>query len=90
MNCIKTSIFRKTARQLDAKAKKELLAVITQIENAESLTDLPHVKEMKGSQNKGFFRIRFGQYRLGFFLEADGDIELREVGSRGDFYKTFP
>ena len=90
MNCIKTSIFRKTARQLDAKARKELVVVVAQIENAESLADLPHVKEMKGSKNKGFFRIRFGQYRLGFFLGTDGDIELREVGPRGDFYKTFP
>ena len=30
-----------------------------------------------------------GNFRLGFFLTGDNDIILREVGPRGDFYKTF-
>ena len=45
---------------------------------------------MKGGKNKGFFRVRFDNFRLGFFLTTENDIILREVGARGNFYKTFP
>ncbi len=90
MNYIETAIFRKTARRLDAPARAALVNVLTQIEAAHNINDIPNVKDLKGGKNKGFFRIRFGDYRLGFFLTSDNDIQLREVGPRGDFYKTFP
>jgi mRNA-degrading endonuclease RelE of RelBE toxin-antitoxin system len=90
MNYTETSIFRKTARRLDAQTKAELVEILDAIQAAESIENLQHIKHMKGGKNKGFYRIRFGNYRLGFFLTTDGDILLREVGLRGDFYKTFP
>ncbi len=90
MNYIETTIFRKTARRLDNQTRAELVEILAQIEAAATFTDLQNVKDMKGGKNKGFFRIRFGEFRLGFKLTINGDIELRQVGPRGDFYKTFP
>jgi mRNA interferase RelE/StbE len=90
MNYIPTNAFKKSARRLDAQTRAELVQIIAQIETANSIADLPNLKDMKGGKNKGFYRIRFGEYRLGIFLTDEGDVILREVGPRGDFYKMFP
>ncbi len=89
MNYTPTNTFRKSARGLDAQTRAELADVLGQIEAADAIDDIQNLKDMKGGKNKGFFRIRFGNFRLGFFLTGDNDIILREVGPRGDFYKTF-
>jgi mRNA interferase RelE/StbE len=90
MNYIPTNAFKKSARRLDAQARAELVELLAQIETAQTIGELPNLKDMKGGKNKGFYRIRFGEYRLGLFLTKDNDIILREVGPRGDFYKSFP
>jgi mRNA interferase RelE/StbE len=90
MNYISTNAFKKSARRLDAQTRAELAQIVAQIEMANSIAELPNLKDMKGGKNKGFFRIRFGDYRLGIFLTDEGDVILREVGPRGDFYKMFP
>lgn len=90
MNYIETNVFKKTARRLDTQTRAELVDVLAEIEAADTIDDLQNLKNMKGSKNKGFYRIRFGNFRLGFFLTADKDIILREVGPRGDFYNMFP
>jgi mRNA interferase RelE/StbE len=90
MNYIPTNAFKKSARRLDAQTRSELAQIVAQIETANSIADLPNLKDMKGGKNKGFYRIRFGEYRLGIFLTDEGDVILREVGPRGDFYKMFP
>ena len=90
MNYTPTNTFKKSARCLDAQTRAELVDVLAQIEAADTIDDLQNLKDMKGGKNKGFYRIRFGNFRLGFFLTSDNDIILREVSPRGDFYKTFP
>ena len=90
MNYTPTNAFKKSARRLDAQTRSELVEVLAQIEAADTIEDIPNLKDMKGGKNKGFFRVRFGNFRLGFFLTAENDIILREVGPRGDFYKTSP
>ena len=90
MNYIATSRFRKAARQLSSETRKKLANVIIEIEAAETISDLTNCKEMQGKANKGYFRVRFGDYRLGFTVDDENTIFLVDVGSRGDFYKTYP
>ena len=90
MNYIATSRFRKAARQLSAEARQRLANVIIEIEAAQTIANLLNCKEMQGKVNKGYYRIRFGDYRLGFTVDAQNTVLLIDVGSRGDFYKTYP
>ncbi len=90
MNYVATSRFRKAARQLSSEARQRLANLIIEIESAETISDLTNYKEMQGKVNKGYFRIRFGDYRLGFTVDDENTILLVDVGSRGDFYKTYP
>ena len=90
MNYTTTSHFRKAARQLSDENRKRLALVLNIIEAAERLSDLPNCKEMQGKKNKGYYRIRFGDYRLGFKALDQQNIQLIDVGPRGDFYNRFP
>ncbi len=90
MNYTTTNHFRKAARQLSDENRKRLALVLQTIEATQTLSNLPNCKEMQGKNNKGYFRIRFGDYRLGFKLTADNFLLLIDVGPRGDFYNRFP
>jgi mRNA-degrading endonuclease RelE of RelBE toxin-antitoxin system len=71
----------------DSKIKKQLYETILKIEAAQSITDVKNVKKLKGF--KTIFRIRIGDYRLGFFLE-NNIVELARFVHRKDIYKVFP
>lgn len=90
MNYTTTSHFRKAARQLSDENRKRLALVLNTIEATKRLTDLPNCKEMQGKKNKGYYRIRFGEYRLGFKVIDSNTLSLIDVGPRGDFYNRFP
>jgi mRNA interferase RelE/StbE len=90
MNYTTTSHFRKAARQLSDANRKRLALVLNTIEAAERLSDLTNCKEMQGKKNKGYYRIRFGDYRLGFKILDQQIVQLIDVGPRGDFYNRFP
>lgn len=51
------------------------------------LTAIPKLKKLKGEKNA--YRIRLGDYRIGFFFEDDHIIFSR-VLHRKDIYKHFP
>lgn len=53
----------------DGKIKRQIQAIIEEIESAKSLTELRNVKAIQGY--RGFYRIRIGDYRLGLYLEQD-------------------
>lgn len=90
MNYVASSRFRQSARQLSNQTRQKLAHIILEIEKAQTITDLKNCKELQGKANKGYFRIRFGDYRLGFTIDAQNTVLLVDVGSRGDFYKTYP
>lgn len=67
--------------------KASLLKVITLIEAVDSLNDIPNTKKLKG--HKSTYRIRIGDYRLGFFYENE-TISIARFVHRKDIYKIFP
>ena len=71
-------------RQIIGKLKE----LIMKMETVKSISDLPAVKPMKG--HTGFFRVRLGDYRLGFEQTAHDEILLILIAHRKDIYKRFP
>jgi mRNA interferase RelE/StbE len=53
----------------------------------DNLQGFPGVKAMVGYP--GYYRFRFGDYRIGFILKDDS-LELMRVLHRREFYRYFP
>ncbi len=70
------------------KVKIQLLAVIEKVEQAHKLKDIPNIKKLVGFKN--FYRIRIGDYRLGFELEPLDVVRFIIFCHRKDIYRKFP
>jgi len=64
-----------------------LTKLIQVLKAANSLTDIPNLKKLKG--HPAAFRIKLSQFRVGLFLENDTLILVR-FRNRKDIYKGFP
>lgn len=83
-----TAKFSKDLDKVSAKEiKSQIIRCIESIKSADKLTDIPNLKKMKGAE--GAYRIRIGDYRLGFFY-IDGIAKLARFSHRKDIYKYFP
>ena len=65
----------------------KLAELIEELQQAASLGSVSNVKKLKGY--KLAYRIRMGDYRIGFLLEAD-TIKLGRVMNRKEIYRYFP
>jgi mRNA interferase RelE/StbE len=61
--------------------------VFTDILAVQHLQEISNLKKLKGDDNT--YRIRVGDYRIGFFLEDD-TITFARVLHRREFYRYFP
>ncbi len=61
--------------------------VFEQLPNAESIAELGVIEKMQG--HRGYYKSRFGSYRVGMKVEDDTLI-LKIVMDRKDIYKFFP
>jgi mRNA-degrading endonuclease RelE of RelBE toxin-antitoxin system len=72
------------------KSKEQLLSIdraINELKSAQNLRELPHVKKLGGTHNA--FRLRVGDYRIGFFQAGDV-VCLHRCLDRKDIYRSFP
>lgn len=67
--------------------KEGIMELIEQIEAIERITSLSGIKKLRGHRNA--YRIRIGDYRIGFFVDK-GVVVLARVLHRNDIYKSFP
>ena len=80
--------FIKDLKQIKNKqVKKQIEKTIKLVKSASTLSEIPNVKKLRGYKN--FYRIRIGNYRIGFYLENNTLVFVR-VLHRKDFYKYFP
>jgi mRNA interferase RelE/StbE len=59
--------FTKDADKLSAPVQRQLAIIINLLKNSTALKQVPDCKKLKG--NKTAYRIRMGQYRVGFYYE---------------------
>jgi mRNA interferase RelE/StbE len=62
--------------------------IIIEFEKSNSLTDISNVKKLLGFRN--YYRVRIGEYRLGFEKVNNSLIRFIIVAHRKDIYKLFP
>jgi mRNA interferase RelE/StbE len=79
--------FQKDALKLPSPAQIQLSKVIDNLSRANKLSELSSCKKLAGFKNA--YRVRMGEYRIGFTFENE-TIELVRVLSRKEIYKYFP
>ena len=88
---MKTAFKESFARDLkavrDKKLAKRVRDVIEAVEQATSLSALPHLKKLKGEHN--YFRLKVGEYRIGLVVEGNTVVFVRFL-ARKDIYRYFP
>ena len=67
--------------------KLNIVNLITLIESSDSLHPIPNLKILIG--HKSAYRVRIGDYRVGFFYENQ-TVTFARVVHRKDIYKVFP
>lgn len=67
---------------------KKIENVIYHIDEAESLSQIKNVKKLVGF--KKYYRIRIGEYRLGFELIDSQTIKFIIICHRKNIYNVFP
>jgi mRNA interferase RelE/StbE len=67
--------------------KLQLIKVIEHFETEENLQSIPNIKKLKG--HKFAYRVRIGDYRIGFFYQND-IVQFARVIHRKDIYRLFP
>ncbi|MDJ1182851.1 type II toxin-antitoxin system RelE family toxin [Roseofilum casamattae] len=72
---------------LDSKLYERIEKLIIAIEEVEALSEVSHVKKLKGAGD--YYRIRLGDYRVGIKLDR-GVVSFVRVLHRKDIYKYFP
>lgn len=61
--------------------------VFVKVPKVQTLAQITNIKKIKGYQN--YFRVRIGQYRIGFNLR-DETLVFYRILHRKDIYKYFP
>ena len=84
-----TDSFVKDLRRLPKPMQKRVIEAVEQCQSVEDVTDIEHYKPLHTKKNRVFFRIRISNYRVGVQIIEDILI-FQTIGSRGDFYKTYP
>ncbi len=79
--------FEKDALKLPAVTQTQLYKVVYSLSQIEKLSELTSCKKLSGFKNA--YRIRMGEYRIGFIIE-NGTVELIRVLGRKEIYKYFP
>ncbi len=63
-------------------------SLIETIEKAEKISEIKNVKKLTGFKN--YYRIRIGDFRLGFEKINENTIRFITVARRKDIYSIFP
>lgn len=81
------SSFLRDVKKIQKVQKIKLEETYKLLKECENITQIPHLKKLKG--HHGFYRIKIGDYRLGFMMENETIILLRFL-HRKEIYRFFP
>ncbi|MGE5356441.1 MAG: type II toxin-antitoxin system RelE family toxin [Deltaproteobacteria bacterium] len=88
MNVLIDKSFAKDIDKInDKRVLHSLAKLIESIKKAENLSSIQNCKKLRGTKNA--YRIRSGDYRIGFLL-IDQNIELVRFLHRSEIYIFFP
>lgn len=81
------SLLKDLKKIKDKKVLSSLKKVFLNFEDVDDLFKVSSVKKMSGHPEA--YRIRIGDYRLGFYY-SENKIEIARFLKRNDIYKVFP
>jgi len=81
------SFLKDLKRLKRATTKIQVTSIIEEVKSVKDISGIANVKKMKGHNSA--FRLRVGEYRLGFYKENDLVIFSRFM-HRKDIYDSFP
>ena len=88
---MKVEFLRKFYKDLDGvktkSVRESVIRIIELMETVDTLEKIPNIKKLKGHRNA--YRVRVGDYRLGFFFE-NATVLLARFLHRKDIYRIFP
>jgi mRNA interferase RelE/StbE len=88
MKIIYRQSFNRDLKKLRSNPILSLLKIVlNEIKKRESLVEISNLKKLTG--NKGYYRVRIKNYRLGLYVEND-TVEIVRFLHRKDVYKFFP
>jgi mRNA interferase RelE/StbE len=71
----------------DGPLKAKVAHVVSQVIQADSLSEIKNLKKLKGF--KTAYRIKIGDFRTGLVFE-DNTVFFAAIANRKDIYKRFP
>ncbi len=89
---MKTEFRKSFSKDLKRRKRDQLFLnnvkeIIEKVEIAKDINEIKNLKHLKG--NSEFYRIRFGNYRIGVKIKGDIVIFIRAL-HRKDIYRYFP
>lgn len=76
-----------TEKELSPKMQLRLADIIEELQKVSKPSEINNIKKLKGF--KSAYRIKMGDYRIGFILE-DNLIKLSRIMNRKEIYRYFP
>ena len=81
--------FLKELAKLPARTREEVERFVFEtLPAADALEGIGTVERIQG--HKGFYKVRFGVYRLGLRADAAGYLEVVVIAHRREIYRLFP
>ena len=87
MKVVVSKKFEKLLKACPSGMQLKVKAVYEKMLTAQKLSEIPSLEMLSGYSK--YFRVRVGNYRIGFKLE-EGQISLLAVGDRKEIYRFFP
>jgi len=89
MIIVSTENFKKDLEKIrDVSILKRAQQAIQKLREADSLHEISNIKAIKGWPT--FYRIRFGDFRIGFQLTDKNEVMLFAIDHRSKIYNFFP
>ena len=82
------SFVKDVGKVKDAKLKQNLTEVIENVQKAENLSTITNLKKLTGF--KDCYRIKMGDYRIGFEYTTDHEVILIRFLHRKEIYRYWP
>jgi|JI6StandDraft_1071083.scaffolds.fasta_scaffold336313_2 mRNA interferase RelE/StbE len=81
------SSFEKDLYKVSPAIRHKVVDLVTQIETVSSIREVSQVKKLRGF--KEAYRVRIGDFRLGFLLQG-GTVTFVRLLDRKSIYRVFP
>lgn len=88
MKVTSTKHFEKHLKNCPADIQKRFVIVYDRMVKAKKLSEIQSLEKLSGYST--FYRVRIGNYRLGFDLIEGEQIELLAILHRKEIYRFFP